>query len=338
MRWLIFFLFCSILVPLAYAGDVALTFKDKDMTLMNSIAYVTVDGIDIIDYVPSDGVLVMDLDRGEHRMQVILDDPETRGNDYAGSFRIVQKDFVESDILLFTVGSIRGFAVDEFDNVLSLANVSLSCTTPPVLDVPEQTNAFGAFFIKAAPVGSCRILASHKERAGYVDIEIKKGDLADATIRLAPPKKGVDASTIFLIVLGGLTLFLVVLRIINSTVFKKGKMPWHRSERIKKEQEIAQETEEQKNDKYRRITAESRTTSRSKNILETLAKDERRIVEYLLSHKNASAQAVLRHDLGIARTTMSRLLVRLGNKNIITTAKHGKSVRVRLTDWFLGQE
>ncbi len=331
MRGAILFFFCIMLVPLAYAGDAALTFKDKGATLTDSIAYVVIDGIDVIDYVPADGVLSMSLDRGEHHMQVILDDPMTRGNDHAGSFTIVQKDFVESDIVLFAVGSVRGFAVDWLDNALPSANISLSCTTPPPLDVPGHADAFGAFFIKAAPVGPCRILARHDGLSGHVDIDIEKGGLADVTIRLVPPKKEMDRTMVFLILLAGLVLLLVLLRVINGTVSKKEKTLWRRGERIKKEQKTTQEGGKPN-------SAASRVKSRSEDILETLAKEERRITEHLLSHKNVSTQAALRHDLGITRTTMGRLLRRLEAKNIITTRKVGKSVRVELTDWFLGRE
>lgn len=338
MRWPIFLLFCIMLVPLAYAGDVAITFKDRDVTLTNSIAYVSIDGIDIIDYVPKDGVLVMDLERGEHRVQALLDDPATQGNDYAGSFTIVQKDFVESDIVLSAVGSVRGFVVDEFDNMLPFANISISCTTPPALSLPETTNAFGAFFIKAAPVGSCRILASHAGRTGYMDIEIKKGDLADVTLRVVPPKKEMDMATLFLIVLAGGVLLFVVLRAINGAAVKKGIAHWQRRKHTEKEWKAEQEKDGQRSDLKKRLAAEVGMTGRSKDILETLAKEERHIVEYLLSHKGVSAQAILRHELGIARTTLGRLLSRLERKNIIITEKHGKSVRVQLTDWFLGRE
>lgn len=224
MRWLIFFLFCALLIPTASADDVALTFKYGNVTITNSIAYVAVDGTRMIGFILDDGVLEMNLDRGEHRMQVILDDPSTQGNDYAGSFTIVQKDFVKSDVMLSEIGSLQGFVVDELDNMLPFADISLFCAAPPAGDMSMTENAtadaFGAFFIAAAPVGSCRILANRSGKTGHADITVKKGDLADATVHLAPLKNRIDPSAIFLVMLSGIILFLVALRVINGMVFR----------------------------------------------------------------------------------------------------------------------
>lgn len=325
MKKIIFVLFLLIL-PSVLAGTVELALLDGDVPITDAIAYLSIADVSIVDYVPASGILEIELERGEHHLELIVDSPDTKGNDYATSFTVIQKDTVSSDVVMTRVGSIRGFAIDELDNALPDANLSLSCTSPFVIDAPTRTDAFGAFFIKASPIGPCRLHASLDDMSGYLDLDISHGDLQDVTIVLSEPTTKINKSLLLIVLLSVLLLFLIGIRLINWMLSKDEKKLWRKSSKVKKE------------DAQNRAMAAMKKKNRAADIIETLPADEKRIVKHLMSHRNTAVQAIMRHDLDIARTTMSRLISRIEGKGIIMTTKHGKSVRIRLTPWFLEKE
>ena len=61
-------------------------------------------------------------------------------------------------------------------------------------------------------------------------------------------------------------------------------------------------------------------------------------MNYLQLNKGEVNQAIIRHNTGIPRTSLSRIMSSLENKNIIKVRKEGKAVKVSLTDWFLEKD
>jgi len=82
---------------------------------------------------------------------------------------------------------------------------------------------------------------------------------------------------------------------------------------------------------------EKKVAPGTEKVLATLNENEKNIVNYLLDHNNSSFQANIRHSLGIPRTTLARSIEQLQKKNIISVEKHGKSVKITLTDFFLSE-
>ena len=89
-----------------------------------------------------------------------------------------------------------------------------------------------------------------------------------------------------------------------------------------------------------KLKKEKETTQKKiDSVIKTLNEKEAAIVGLLLSNENKTElQSRIRHELGIPRTTLSRLLQSLEKKKIITIAKQGKIVKIKLTDWILEQE
>ena len=77
---------------------------------------------------------------------------------------------------------------------------------------------------------------------------------------------------------------------------------------------------------------------RAKDVIETLNEKEKKIVNYLLEHEHKGVQSSIRHETGIPRTSLARCLKSLEIKKIIEVEKHGKAVKIKLTDWFLGKD
>lgn len=217
---------------------------------------------------------------------------------------------------------INGIVLDSLDNLVSEAEVKADCVESQTF----KTDKFGSFTIKDSPKGSCRIYAAFKDGIGFKDIMVS-GQLDGLEIKLDKtivrlsryngclscflfvdkiPAAALAASCIILFLTG----FLLVLR------FAKKK---------KRKEKKVNEIKETK----------SFTPHRIADILQTLAPKEKRIVEFLLENNSQSSQAQIRHNTGIARTSLARCLKTLEAKKIVSVEKLGKMVRVRLTTWFL---
>lgn len=69
-------------------------------------------------------------------------------------------------------------------------------------------------------------------------------------------------------------------------------------------------------------------------VLSVLPEKERDIVNYLLAQGKTCWNANIRHALNLPRTSMKRLLESLESKQMVTLEKHGKAMRVSLTERF----
>lgn len=211
--------------------------------------------------------------------------------------------------------TVKGIVLDSLDNLVSYADLKLDC-----LEGNFTADKFGSFSIKDVPAGSCRIFANYNDAIGVEKINIEPNQTLDLEIKLDKtivnlPKK-TDYGLIAILVL---ILLVIIFFIWYFKLFKKIK---------KLEKEEKKEKKEIKELKGERV----------KDITKTLNSKEKKIIGFLLENNNQSSQAKVRHNTGIPRTTLARSLKNLEAKNIVSTQKIGKMVKIKLTDWFLGKE
>ncbi len=70
----------------------------------------------------------------------------------------------------------------------------------------------------------------------------------------------------------------------------------------------------------------------------TLNKKEIKVVDYLMQSEKSPSQNRTSHDIGIPKTSLSRIIDSLEKKNILTCEKIGKYKKLQLTKWFLAKK
>lgn len=250
----------------------------------------------------------------EDIVELIADNPSTPGIDYYSSFTLA--DISEGVIYLNPAATLKGIVKDTLDNVMSDAELKCECSEISSR-CPASTDQFGSFNMNIIGTGHCKIYANYKDAVGFVSLDLGKGDLKDVEIKLdktilkdIPKRSSFILYAALAIVIFALVIFFTQFR------FRK------RSKR--------KETKEKKEAKE-----EKKVSKRSQDIMQTLNKKEKEIVEFLMSNDNKSYQAKIRHTLGIPRTSLSRLLESLQRKKVVDIQKEGKAVRIKLTDWFM---
>lgn len=312
---IILLLFC---IPVAYSATNETIFTFRDVTnnqLIENVAiYLTIGSFTYSYFLPKDGVLkVYNLDANSDII-IRADDFSTPGNDY---YQILEKGSITSNIAnpyLMPVGSIRGIVKDSLANIVPHAKLKFESNMNQQFNFPTETDEFGSFFIDYAPVGQYRIYASYGEATGAIDLYIGHGNLSNVEITLDKSiiitKK--QNNVIWLIPLA--VIFIAAL-ILYFFIRKKEKPEESKVE------EVPLSTNEVTN-----------------KILQTLNAKERKVVEYLMQNNNAAQQSAVRHATSTPRTTLTRLIISLEQKKILKVEKHGKSVKLYLTDFFLGNE
>jgi uncharacterized membrane protein len=229
--------------------------------------------------------------------------PETPSIDYYADTKITKE---TQNIFLTPVGALRGVVKDKLNNVINNAELKFECTFET--EFPKNTDSFGTFNIENIPVGNCKILAKHKKLTGHQNIEIQQGSINEIEISL---NKEIKSSAEILLPLLIILIIVIIVGSITYTLIKK----------IKKKESKPQKKNKRIND-----------------ILKTLNTKEKEIVNLLLENHNELSQAIIRHNTGIPRTTLSRVLEALESKNIIEIERMGKLVKIKLSAWFLGKE
>jgi cbb3-type cytochrome oxidase subunit 3 len=244
---------------------------------------------------------------------VLFDDLDTRGRDY---YRLVDAGDVESEILLLPVGSLHGEVKDSLENLVGEAQLRFDCGDGQFA-LPDKTDQFGGFVVPAMPIGDCHIVAKRKDAVGAADVLIEHGELKTITIVLDRTVLEPQSTPVLALVVGiGVVLLLFILVI--YFIFRK------RGKKVVKEG-LNEESKDE----------EVKKGSRSEDIMKTLGRKEKAVVQFLLEQGNKSSQAQIRHNTGIPRTSLTRVLMSLESKQIIKSDKLGKMVKVELTDWFL---
>jgi len=288
----------------ASAQAVELSFKDSETgtIIADKIISIEIDGRESTKQIDSFGKINLQVTEGQ-AIELTVDNPETQGKDYYG--KIIYDS--QNEVLLFPIASLRGIVKDSLDNIVSYADIKFACKPLPKIRHPSNADKFGTFST-ITPIGKCKVYASYEDALGFEEIILEQGELKDIEIKLDKTIISFPAKTyagwIIAVVLA------VIVSIVTAYFVTRGKAPKPKLE--KKE--------------------------RSEDILPTLGKKEKEIVNYLQLNKGRALQAQIRHNTGIPRTTLARIIKGLEEKNILKVRKEGKAVKIRLTDWFLGKE
>ncbi|MFC1691144.1 helix-turn-helix transcriptional regulator [Nanoarchaeota archaeon] len=261
-------------------------------------------------------------EKGRLEMTAKVDDLTTEGKDsYRKFFVDVETDLQTEVVFLFPVGSVRGMVVDSLDNVVGSAKLKFDCSSQEGEPFQENTDQFGTFRNDWINKGECTVYATYGDSTGSETFEVNKGRITEVTVKLDKTLL-VQKSPPWLLLLLAIAVFAAAIIIITKTAKKVRKSP--------KTPEDSQHKEHLKSEhsKDKRIT----------DIIATLNKDQRTIVETLLEHGNKSSQAKIYHETGIPKTSLHRQIQVLEQKNIIQVEKLGKMKKLELTDWFLGKE
>jgi len=213
-------------------------------------------------------------------------------------------------IVFAGTAAVNGVVLDRLDNLVSFAEIKFECLNQVI-----SADKFGSFSIKDVPVGECRVFAAYKDAAAFETIDVLPNQTLfvelklDKTIINLPPKNnfiGWTALPIALFIL--LCLFLFVVFFFK---FRKKGTPTSR------------------------IEAKESRSSKLRDVLKVLRPNEKAVVEFLLQNNHESSQNNIRYGTGISRTSLARCLRDLEAKNIVSIARLGKLVKVKLADWLL---
>jgi len=325
MRKTLFCLIFSfiILSTIVFAqGNVILTLKNINTNeiIDETVIYLDIDEEELIKYVESGESLEMSLDDGVYNLVLQVDDPSTPGKDFfkKQSITVVNGGLVE-DVYLFPVCSVRGIVKDVFDNVVSNAELSFECTDDSGVDFPLRANKYGSFTVDYMPSCSCKISANLGDAVGFREITFSHGNITDVEILLDKTILTIPNYTRE----GFIVLLVIIVLVLIGFRYRKKIFGIKQTQHHVKHEENKEQT--------------TKDNSRADDIKATLNKKEKDIVEFL-SGKGEVGQASIRHNLGIPRTSLSRVLASLEHKKIIHVKKVGKVVKIKLTDWFLGKE
>lgn len=330
MRKNIFLLvFCFLVlasIASAQGGNVILTLRNVNTNeiIDGVVVYLDLEEDRLIKYVEAGQALEMALDDGIYDLVLKIDDPATPGKDYFKKQAITVSNGLVADIYLFPVSSIRGVVKDVFDNVVGNADLKFECTDDIETEFPYRTNEFGSFTVDYMPSSSCKISANFGEAVGFIETNVPHGNITDVEVLLDKTILSLPDYRIQ----GAVALLFIIVIVLLIIKYRK---------RIIKEIKPEMHKEVKHEEKKEHPSHPAPKHSRAEDIKSTLNKKEKDVVEFL-SGKGEVSQASIRHNLGVPRTSLSRILASLEQKKIIHVKKIGKAVKINFTDWFLGKE
>jgi DNA-binding MarR family transcriptional regulator len=300
---------CSVSV---IAEEIGLKDLSTNEDITDAICYVKIDAGTTAVF-PDCGSIDVELEEGDTSIEIIADNPSTPGIDYLSCVDVSD---LSNVVYMPQTATLKGIVKDKLDNVVKKAALKFDCART-CLGLPIDTDEFGSFSVTVIGTGHCKVYANYKDAMGYVSLDLEKGDLQDIEIELDKTVLDIPEKNSYLWFAG----IAIVVFILLVLLFKF--RPKKRSKRQKVQPEEKKE--------------EKRNSNRSNDILHTLNKKEKQIVEFLMSNNNQTHQSKIRHELSIPRTSLARLVESLQRKKIVSVQKEGKAVRIRLTEWFLGK-
>ncbi|MBD3259161.1 hypothetical protein GF371_00860 [Candidatus Woesearchaeota archaeon] len=303
------------------ADSMELTVKDLNTNELISDAVCYVHVADKTTAVfPDCESVEFEYEEGDRDVEVIADNPATPGIDYFACFDLITMDNI---VYLPPTATLKGIVKDKLDNVVKNADLKFECSRA-CIDFPSMTDKFGSFSVNALGTGHCKIYANYKDAMGFVSLDLEKGDLKDIEIELdktvleiKEPKGSIYEWPIII----------AIILVVAGMLFMKYRP---RKKKATKSAEVKKEA--------RREERAEKRSKRSEDIIQTLNKKEKQVVEFLMANNNQIHQAKIRHGLGIPRTSLARLVESLQRKKIVSVQKEGKAVRIKLTEWFLGKK
>jgi len=205
---------------------------------------------------------------------------------------------IDTNGLVFTpVAQIRGSVYDALDNLLSNVDLEFDCNSLSNIDFPIKTDRFGGFSTYV-PVGECNVFSTKGNYMGRSVFISERGEVIELKIVLDDK---VDK--------GGEYIWIFVVLLLIYLAYKF----------IPKKKKVVRKKE------HRKLKA----------VLKTSNENEKKVLEYLISNGNKSTSSKIRHDLKIAKTTLSRILDRLEKKKILELEREGKLKKVKIADWLI---
>jgi len=272
--------------------------------------------IETLQYVDKSGTVKLNLENGNYQITLKVDKIDTPGKDYFIKFDLNVDKNKNETIYLFPVGSVMGNIYDNKNNAISNSILKFECSGNYGELDNKVTDSFGSFTSYWLPVGSCKISASDRNRVGYKQIEIKKGELNNVDIILGSGLIGGPNTSLYLIIIILIAFVIIFVAYNKDKIFKK----------------------QTKAEKIQESSKEQKFSKRTIDILNTLKEKEKQIVNFLLENNLNSTQAKIRYATGIPKTSLARLFLSLEGKKVICIESIGKLKKIKLTDWFLGKE
>lgn len=300
-----------ILSSFVSAHDIILTLRDTNNDYLDR-AMITVESQDSVinKFLEAKEDLKLTLETGAYELIIKADDITTPGKDYIRKLNLDVSDSIAKQIYLYKTASLRGVVKDKLDNIIPNAELRFECSQNIGIELPTKTSAIGSFHIEYFPAGQCKIYANYRKIIGTKDITLERGALKDIEIKLE--ESIAKPSNILLYI--QITIIIITALAISIYITKR-----------KKEPKVAHEIKHE-------------PIKRAEDITQTLNNKEKEVVSFLQMNNNKSTQATIRHNTGIPRTSLARVLHSLESKNIAKVRKEGKLVKITLTDWFLGKE
>jgi uncharacterized membrane protein len=314
--------------------DLFLELRDVDSGELLSDVYVIVevDGatgtkLDALDHVGEDGILKLRLTKDIWKVVLKVDELSTLGKDYYIESQIDLKKDTKETLHLFKLGSVIGYVYDDKNRAIAGADVKFECSTDYGITTPVKTDSYGSFVREWMPIGHCTVLAAFEDRVGKKDVEIRHGNVEEVEISLTGSL--LQSSTFP-------TAFMLLFTLFGA-IFYAYKKNFH-TKVLSSVQSPTKEQEEPQEPPLLEKPEEPEVPQRAKDILETLNTSERNVVTFLIESGQETTQAKIYYSTGIPKTSLSRILQSLENKNVIITEKIGRRKKVELTDWFMEKE
>lgn len=256
-----------------------------------------------------------------HPAQILIDNPQTRGIDYVGISAN------ETTIVTYEAATVQGFIVDRVSNVIPNASLSLKCTHKLFVNQTYVTDKLG-FFTLSTPKGACTVIAEKNNQIGFAHLYFHQGDLQYIQILLnfsqldsiRNSQNNLAANTEDF----GLTTILVFSLIIVALV-SVGSYVYIRQVARK----IIVNDKENKHSQTDDTFSDSAFTL----IEKTLNAREREIVA-ILKNKQPINQTDLKHQTGLPKSTLSRILQKMEQKQLIVIDEVGKIKKITLSHMF----
>ena len=305
-----------LLLPLAIA-ELEIEFTSLDNEDFNNYLLTLKFGDAVYKEAMDDNKVIVPTDQ-TGIFTVTLDSLDTAAIDYSGTMNINQE---KSEFLVYPIGYLQGKVLDQVGNLVPNAELNFNCFSEIISNYPQKTDKTGFLTINNMPVGGCTVVASSKTLVGNTDFKIEKGLVTEIEVTLGQ-NVAKEQFPLFTIVL--ILVVLIAILVLILFLIKKAKQ-------AKKEEKKPENTEIE-------LKTEEKHSKQTLALMKTLSEKEKKVVNFLIEHKNMASQAKIRHNTKIPRTSLTRVLQSLEKKKIAEIEKEGKMVSVKLTRFFLGKE
>jgi biotin operon repressor len=228
---------------------------------------------------------------------------------------------------------VRGAVIDEFENLVPVADLKLECgSSPPLLG---KTDRFGTFSFEQIPAGPCKVYAAYRDMAGVQGVNVSSPGTNEVVVVLHRTPAAADGvRPIGMVLLGALGVLAVGLALSS---------PWKKTHQgrpapsLELEEKRAPDTLASDATMLSSIVNGAQR-SRFVDIFQTLGEKEQRVVAYLKEQGCFVSQNKIARAVGVPKTSLRRIVESLERKNLIETERAGKFRKIRLTAWFLEGE